>query len=118
LAAGQRCGVGGDFTGRFTTVAEAVRGLDAERALIDGEAVALREDRRSDLRAYEQVRGFMASLIAIDLLRLGGDDWRERPIKKRRRGLAQLIAGVAGVVFCEALAAGRGGFQERLRAWP
>jgi bifunctional non-homologous end joining protein LigD len=38
---------GADFTYRFPTIAEAVRGLSADRALIDGEAVVLRDDRRS-----------------------------------------------------------------------
>ena len=97
---------GADFTDRFATIAEAVRGLDVERALIDGEAVVLREDGRSDFAALMTKRGrFMASLIAFDLLRLEGDDWRERPIEKRREALARLIVGVEGVLFSEALAA-------------
>jgi ATP-dependent DNA ligase len=97
---------GADFTGRFATIAEAVRGLDVERALIDGEAVVLREDGRSDFGALMTKRGgFMASLVAFDLLRLEGDDWRERPIETRREGLARLIASVEGVVFSEALTA-------------
>jgi hypothetical protein len=42
---------GADFADRFATIAEALRGLDEVRALIDGEAVVLREDGRSDLNA-------------------------------------------------------------------
>jgi bifunctional non-homologous end joining protein LigD len=46
-----------------------------------------------------------ASLIAFDLLRLDGDDMRERPIEARREALARLVAGVKGVVFSEAFTA-------------
>jgi bifunctional non-homologous end joining protein LigD len=35
---------GADFTYRFPAIAEAVRGLSAHEALIDGEAVVLRND--------------------------------------------------------------------------
>jgi bifunctional non-homologous end joining protein LigD len=45
------------------------------------------------------------SLIAFDLLRLDGDDIRERPIEARREALARLVAGVKGIVFSEAFAA-------------
>jgi bifunctional non-homologous end joining protein LigD len=44
-----------------------------------------------------------ASLVA--LLRLDGDDTRERPIEARREALARLVAGANGIVFSEALAA-------------
>jgi ATP-dependent DNA ligase len=68
--------------------------------------VVLREDGRSDFGALMTKRGgFMASLIALDLPRLEGDDWRERPIEKRREALARLVVGVEGVVLSEALAA-------------
>ena len=61
---------GADFTDRFATISEAVRGLSVDRALIDGEAVVLRDDGRSDFNALLTKRGgFMASLIAFDLLR-------------------------------------------------
>jgi bifunctional non-homologous end joining protein LigD len=42
---------GADFTYRFSTIADAVRGLNVGRALIDGEAVVLKDDGRSDIRA-------------------------------------------------------------------
>ena len=42
---------GADFTYRFPTIAEGVRGLNVDRALIDGEAVVLRKDGRSDFGA-------------------------------------------------------------------
>ena len=48
---------GTDFTNRLPRIAEAVRGLAAESALIDGEAVALRPDGRSDFAALRSKAG-------------------------------------------------------------
>jgi bifunctional non-homologous end joining protein LigD len=97
---------GADFTDRFAAIAEAVRGLDADRVLVDGEAVVLREDGRSEFGALMTKRGgFEASLIAFDLLRLDGEDWREQPIERRREALERLVASAGGIVFNEALAA-------------
>jgi hypothetical protein len=41
-------GRGADPADRFARIAEAVRGLSVDEALIDGEAVVLRDDGRSD----------------------------------------------------------------------
>jgi bifunctional non-homologous end joining protein LigD len=46
-----------DFTYRFPTIAGAVRGLACDGALIDGEAVVLLKDGRSDFRALLTKRG-------------------------------------------------------------
>ena len=97
---------GADFTYRFPTIAEAVRGLNVDRALIDGEAVVLRKDGRSDFGALLTKRGgAQAMLMAFDLVRLEGDDQRLRPLEVRREALQQLVAGVNGILFSEALAA-------------
>ena len=48
---------GANFTDRFPAIAEAVRGLKSEDALIDGEAVVLRDEGRSDFRALMTKRG-------------------------------------------------------------
>jgi ATP-dependent DNA ligase len=62
---------GADFTDRFSTIAEAVGGLSVGRALIDGEAVVLMDDGRSDFHALMTKRGgAAASLIAFDFLSL------------------------------------------------
>ena len=59
---------GANFTDRFSRIAEAVRSLNANDALIDGEA---EHDGRSDFGALATKRGGMqASLVAFDLLRL------------------------------------------------
>jgi ATP-dependent DNA ligase len=86
---------GADFTDRFSRIADAVHGLSADEALIDGEAVVFQDDGRSDFHALLTKRGWEeAAFVAFDLLRLGGDDLRQRPLEKRREGLMRLVAGV------------------------
>jgi bifunctional non-homologous end joining protein LigD len=97
---------GADFTDRLPRIAEAVHGLPAESALIDGEAVALRPDGQSDFGAMRtKAGGAEACLVAFDLLTLGGEDVRQRPLEERRDKLARLIPGVDGVLFSEAIEA-------------
>jgi bifunctional non-homologous end joining protein LigD len=96
-----------DFTDRFARIAEAVRGLSQDEALIDGEAVVFQDDGRSDFHALLTKQGWlMASFVAFDLLRLDGDDLRQRPLEKRRAALMRLVAKRRGeaIVFSEALA--------------
>jgi bifunctional non-homologous end joining protein LigD len=91
---------------RFPAIAQAVRGLACDSALLDGEAVVLRNDGRSDFRALLTKRGgAQASLVAFDLLRLDEDDLRLRPIETRRDALVRIVVGVGGILFSEALAA-------------
>jgi bifunctional non-homologous end joining protein LigD len=96
-----------DFTYRFPTIAKAVCALACDATLIDGEAVMLRNDGRSDFQALLTKRGWlMAAFVAFDLLRLNGDDLRARPLEKRREALMRLVAKRRGdgIVFSEALA--------------
>jgi hypothetical protein len=63
-----------------------VRGLNVDRALIDGEAVVLRKDGRSDFGALMTKRGNAeATLVAFDLLRLNGDDLRPQAARGAAR---------------------------------
>jgi bifunctional non-homologous end joining protein LigD len=98
---------GADFTGRFSRIVDAVRGLSADEAMIDGEAVVFLDDGQSDFHALLTKRGWeQAALVAFDLLRLGGDDLRQRPLEARREALMRLVAkrrGSDGIVFNEAL---------------
>ena len=97
---------GADFTDRFSGIAEAVRSLKVDRALIDGEAVVIMDDGRSDFGSLLTKRGgAQASLVAFDLLRLEGADQRLRPIEARRETLMRLVEGVDRILFSEALAA-------------
>jgi bifunctional non-homologous end joining protein LigD len=98
---------GADFTDRFQRIADAVRGLSADEAIIDGEAVVFLDDGRSDFHALMTKRGWLvAAFVAFDLPRLNGDDLRQRPLEKRREALARLIAKRRGdgILFSEALA--------------
>ena len=98
---------GADFTDRFFRIADAVRGLSVNEAMIDGEAVIFRDDGRTDFVALLTKRGWeQASFVAFDLLRLGGDDLRQRPLEKRWEALMRLVAKRRGdgIVFNEALA--------------
>jgi ATP-dependent DNA ligase len=97
---------GADFTYRFPAITEAVRRLPVDMALIDGEAVVLRKDGRSDFTALlTKWGGLQATLVAFDLPRLNGEDLRLRPLEARREALQRLVAGVNGILFSEALAA-------------
>jgi bifunctional non-homologous end joining protein LigD len=97
---------GADFTSRFPRIAEAMRALPAERALIDGEAIILRADGQSDFAGLlTKLGGESASFVAFDLLTLEGGDLRFSPLEVRREALSALIAGAAGVLFSEAIAA-------------
>jgi bifunctional non-homologous end joining protein LigD len=97
---------GTDFTDRFPRIAEAVRGLAAERALIDGEAVVFRPDGRSDFEALVTKRGGeRAAYVAFDLLTLDGEDRRLRPLEERRSALSRLVANVDGILFSETIEA-------------
>ena len=97
---------GTDFTDRLPRIAEAVRSLPAENAMIDGEAVVFRPDGQSDFGALRtKAGGAEACLVAFDLLTLDGEDVRQRPLEERRGRLARLIRGVDGVVFSEAIEA-------------
>ena len=94
---------GADFTERFPAIAEAVRGLPVDQALIDGEAVVFRDDGRSDFHALLTKRGgARASLVAFDLLRREGEDMRQWPIEARREALLRLVARAESILFSEA----------------
>ena len=85
-------------------IADAVRALPVDNALIDGEAVVFRPDGHSDFAALRtRAGGEQASLVAFDLLSLDADDLRQRPLEERREALAQLVAGVDGIRFSAAL---------------
>jgi bifunctional non-homologous end joining protein LigD len=98
---------GADFTERFPRIAEAVRGLPVDGALIDGEAVVFLDDGWSDFHALLIKRGgSQAVLVAFDLLRLNSGDLRQRPLETRRQALQRLVASRRrdGILFNEALA--------------
>jgi bifunctional non-homologous end joining protein LigD len=97
---------GADFTDRFARIADAVRGLNVDEAMINGEAVVLMDDGRSDFHALLTRRGWAeARFVAFDLLRLNGDDLRQRPLEARREALMRLVANRRGdgILFSQSL---------------
>jgi bifunctional non-homologous end joining protein LigD len=83
---------GTDYTDKLPRIAEAVRGLPADEALIDGEAVVFRPDGRSDFEPLlTRHGGDQAAYVAFDLLRLDGVDIRPNRIEDRRKLLKQLV---------------------------
>jgi bifunctional non-homologous end joining protein LigD len=82
--------------------------LSGRRGIIlelDGEAVVLQKDGRSDFGALMTKRGGeLASFVAFDLLSLEGDDLRQRPLEERRDALSRLVHGVDSIQFSAALA--------------
>jgi bifunctional non-homologous end joining protein LigD len=97
---------GTDYTEKLPRIAEAVRGLGADEAMIDGEAVVLRPDGSSDFEALLTKRGTeRACYFVFDLLRLEGADIRLTRIEERRTALKRLVAGTESITFSEAIAA-------------
>ena len=84
-----------DWTAKFPSIADAVSGIDADTALVDGELVS--EDSggisrfsllQQDLKAG---RGDRMVFYAFDLLYLDGADLRPLPLTGRKEVLAKLI---------------------------
>ena len=99
-----------DWTDRFLRLAEAVRGLATDTAVLDGEAVVLDEQGVSRFGLLQKAlgdsakrgRGFRAGraeptndnairFYAFDLLYLDGHDLQRCPLTTRKRVLARLI---------------------------
>lgn len=95
-----------DWTHRFPALAKALKGLVAESAVLDGEAVALDEDGRSHFQllqnALSEKRTDAVVYYVFDLLELDGRDLRGEPLAARKTALKALLdasAGKAGPEF-------------------
>ena len=91
-----------DFGRKFPEVYDAVKELDAQSAIIDGDIVALDSKGRSAfqlLQAYElgQERPPIF-LYAFDLLQLNGKDLRNQPLVERKAELERLIKEGPGAI--------------------
>jgi len=88
---------GNNLTRDYPEVVEAVQGIDAKTALLDGEIVALDEQGRPSFQMLQH----RASLgknrrvvyYAFDLLNLNGRDLRGLPLIDRKKLLAEIVAG-------------------------
>ncbi len=101
------------LTRYFPELVEAVRAALPERCVLDGELVVPRAQpdgrRRLDWESLSQrihpaasrvqllAEQTPAELVAFDLLALGGDDLRERPLRDRRAALEALPRGHASI---------------------
>jgi bifunctional non-homologous end joining protein LigD len=96
---------GNDLTYRFPLIVEALIRLRSRSCIIDGEAVACRDDGVSSFDRIRYRRHDAAVfLYAFDLLALNGDDLRREPLAVRKATLASVLAKAApGLRFNEHL---------------
>jgi ATP-dependent DNA ligase len=94
---------GNDLTKRFPLIVEAIAALRSRTIILDGEAVALDDDGRSNFDRLRHRRHDEAVfLYAFDLIELNGDDLRRDPLDVRKATLASLLRGArAGIRFNE-----------------
>ena len=84
---------GKKFTGRFTSVWEALRCLPAKSAIIDAEIVACKDDGTPDFRALHAGNYSDETLFAwcFDLMELNGVDLTPLPLMARKMKLGTLL---------------------------
>jgi bifunctional non-homologous end joining protein LigD len=118
-----------DYADRMTRITGALKRLRVKSCTLDGEAVLLRADGRSNFYGMKGSIGLShAVLVAFDLLELNGVDWRRKPIEERRARLAKLLAAPPDgillsqvfaedgpIVFAHACALGVEGIISKLR---
>ncbi len=84
------------WTHRFSAVAEALKKLKVDSAILDGEMVVLDKEGRSDFQALQAVLKDKVTAEPIyyvfDLLYHDGNDLREQPLVERKNRLEQLLA--------------------------
>ncbi|CAH1696009.1 ATP-dependent DNA ligase clustered with Ku protein, LigD [Hyphomicrobiales bacterium] len=79
-----------DWSGRFPSILSDARKLKVRSALIDGEAVVLDPEGRSN---FQKLQGAPASIdyFAFDLLELNGDDLTSLPLLERKAKLKDIL---------------------------
>ena len=84
---------GKDFTSRFESVAQALRGLPCKSAIIDAEIVACNTQGLPDFELLHSRKFKQESLCAwcFDILHYDGKDMRQVPLAVRRMRLSGLI---------------------------
>jgi bifunctional non-homologous end joining protein LigD len=101
------------FDEKFPEILEAVKSLEVQEAVLDGEIVALDSRGKSSfqlLQAYElgEEKPTLAYYV-FDLLRLGGKDWCRRPLAERKTRLEELLQGAPAEIRYSASLEGDGG---------
>ncbi|MFK0277455.1 non-homologous end-joining DNA ligase [Ensifer sp. NPDC090286] len=98
---------GYDWVKRFASIARAAQQLGSGTMIIDGEAVVLDNQGRSDFGLLQQALGGKGGtrnagapqLVAFDLLYLNGRDLRCLPLAERRARLEVVIRDRTGTIF-------------------
>ncbi|MBD9635497.1 ATP-dependent DNA ligase [Ensifer sp. ENS07] len=97
---------GYDWTKKFGLIVAEARELGPASMILDGEAVVLDDQGRSDFGLLQRAVGRRPSLhdtgeiifYAFDLLYLDGQDLRMHPLSERRRLLEPIVAGRTGAI--------------------
>lgn len=97
---------GHDWTGRFPSIVGEAPRLPLKTAILDGEAVVLDAQGRSDFGLLQRALGRRPAshepgeiiVYAFDLLYLDGRDLRPLPQRERRRLLEPLLEGRTGAI--------------------
>jgi len=88
-----------DWSDRFAGIVEAAAKLDVTSALIDGEAVVIEDNGRSNFQALQSaLKGAPATIdfYAFDLLELNGEDLTRFPLTDRKELLRKILPGEGG----------------------
>lgn len=92
-----------DWSGRFPSILSDARKLKVRSALIDGEAVVLDPEGRSNFQKLQgALKGAPASIdyFAFDLLELNGDDLTSLPLLKRKAKLKDILPAKGTHIRC------------------
>lgn len=90
-----------DWTHQFPTVADAVRALHCETAMLDGEVCVVMPDGRTSFQALQNAFGKRDRNVVyfvFDLLSLDGEDLTSLPLEQRKQRLAKLVGKKKGVI--------------------
>ncbi|HEY9137668.1 MAG TPA: DNA ligase D [Terriglobus sp.] len=95
-----------DWTHRMKSIANAVKALPAQDAILDGEVVVLDDKGISSFArlqaSFEQSESHPLTFYVFDLLHLNGHNTRELPLKERKRLLGNILQNeIDGVRLCE-----------------
>lgn len=99
---------GYDWTGRYIQLAGEAASIEAEKFIIDGEAITINE---AGLSAFHALQSAVTSrrpsrdlyLVAFDLLHLNGHDLRNMPVEDRREILQALVPTGGRIQFSESM---------------
>jgi bifunctional non-homologous end joining protein LigD len=93
-----------DITRQFPTIAAAVSRLRAEKAIVDGEIVAIDPEGRPSFQGLHHwsLEGLSLVYYAFDLLHVDGRDLTRRPLDERRALLRKAVDG-SGLLLSDPL---------------